>query len=472
MSVRRGGGVDRRTFLQLAGSAIVSASGCAHPGLVAQPESHRAWPLDLRDLAASRAVPRGEVSALLERHDDFPLGVMAGDATTDRAIVWTRYVGRGRLALAIRDASAETTRVLDVPVGPDGFTAVDVAELEPGRTYRYAFLVMHGDRRFALRGPSGRFRTAPEPDALVPVTFAGTSCTNQFIRPYPTLAHAASRRDLDFFVQAGDHVYADFSRTLDDFRERYAIAYPAYGMKGLHASVGMYATWDDHEVGNNWDPETWDAERIGAARRAFFEHHPIRRDEHAPAKMWRSFRWGRTLELFVLDSRGERRPSTRERSDAIYLSRAQLDWLKTGLANSPARFKFIVNSVPITDFPGLFDLVRGDRWEGYPAQRHEILEHIAHERIEGVWWLSGDFHFGSISRVDPGGPYATQREVLMGPGRQHANPFWSSLRGAQWEFVTGENNYTLFRVDPVRDTVEIAFIGASGETMASRTYAR
>jgi alkaline phosphatase D len=394
---------------------------------------------------------------------------MSGDVSTDGAIVWTRFIGRGDLVLSVRDTGSDRYVQHDVPVGPDGFTSVDLSGLSPHRTYRYAFLVREAGR-LVRRGPSGRFRTAPEPDALVPVTFAGTSCTNQFIRPYPALAHAASRRDLDFFIHAGDHVYVDWARSLAEIRERYALAWPSWGMKGLHASTSLYATWDDHEVGNNWNPENWSPAMLTAARRSFFEHHPIRRDAARPNRIWRSFKWGRTAEVFVLDSRGERVPSTRERANATYLSRAQMDWLKGGLAHSDARFKFVVNSVPITSFHGVYDLLRSDRWEGYPAARHEILDHIVREHIDGVWWLSGDFHFGSISRVDRDGPYARMREVLMGPGRQHLNPFWGWNEGSQFEFLTPANNYVAFRCDPLRNEVEITFVGPEGETLVRRVY--
>ena len=75
----------------------------------------------------------------------------------------------------------------------------------------------------------------------------------------------------------------------------------------------------------------------------------------APDRIWRSFRWGHSAEVFVLDCRGERRPSTRSVNptrESVYISRAQMDWLKAGLRASPAVFKFIVNSVPIYGRPG------------------------------------------------------------------------------------------------------------------------
>ena len=62
------------------------------------------------------------------------------------------------------------------------------------------------------------------------------------------------------------------------------------------------------------------------------------------------------------------------------------------------------------------------------------------------------------------------REVLMGPGRQHTNPFWSWLNGPQWDYLTGTNNYVTVRCDPVRDIVEITFVGPDGETLVRREF--
>jgi histidinol dehydrogenase len=48
----------------------------------------------------------------------------------------------------------------------------------------------------------------------------------------------------------------------------------------------------------------------------------------------------------VLDSRSERLPSTITSEHEQYLSRAQMDWFKQALVDSPCTFKVIMNSVP------------------------------------------------------------------------------------------------------------------------------
>ena len=66
----------------------------------------------------------------------------------------------------------------------------------------------------------------------------------------------------------------------------------------------------------------------------------------------------------------------------------QLEWLKAGLVQSAARVKFVVTDVPI-EFVGVYPY---DRWDGYDAERRELLEFIDANRIENVWFLTTDFH--------------------------------------------------------------------------------
>lgn len=270
----------------------------------------------------------------------------------------------------------------------------------------------------------------------------------------------------------GDTMYSSGTRVLDGFRIRWARNLGNPGYRGLRQNTSVYATWDDHEVANNWDPETIEEPILSLAAQTFFESLPIRRHPTAPNRIWRSTRWGQTAEVFILDSRSERRPSTRLRGDAQYLSRAQMDWLKSGLAASPCAFKVILNSVPITNFPSVFDVVSNDRWEGYWEARQEILSFLENERVEGVLWLSGDFHFASCGRVSPAGATGSRAvEFLVGPGAQDPNPLWAALVGdPQFDFASGTNNYAVFDLDPAARTATITYHDKDGAAFATKTY--
>lgn len=403
----------------------------------------------------------------------FPLGVACGDAVDDTAVFWTRYAGTRELELVVWEMAGEvyarTVVAMVVVASEGGFVHADVMGLAPGARHRYVFFEREAGVR-SRRSPIGRMRAPLAADALEPLVLAACSCTSNS-RAADTLARAGQRDDLDVFLYLGDTAYNDGAESLGEYRESWQESLSREGYRAIRAASSALATWDDHEFDNDWNPETFDPDQRAAAIQTFFEHQPVRRDPAAPERVWKSVRWGRTAEIFVLDCRAERRPSTRSTASAEYVSRAQMDWLKDALSASDAVFKIIMNSVPIADFPGAFDFAQNDRWEGYAAQRTEILRHIDDGAITGVLWVAGDFHLASAQRVSTSGPGATQVEILAGPGAQSANLLARFLGGDQFDFATGDNNYTLIELDPATGVARIWWIDGDGSTLETLEYA-
>jgi alkaline phosphatase D len=465
----QGRGITRRQLLR--GSAMAMALGACGDNLAAdRPDAG----------SGSQAPPPGGRLPKLFPDDiavaamsTFPLGVASGDVGA-QAVLWTQYRGISELMLAVWEVRADESYGdlmiwQRVRPGGEGFTHVDVAGLSPGTPHVFAF-VEAVDLEAKTRSALGRFRTAPALEALAPLRFGASSCT-QFGFPMETIARAGARSDLELYLLLGDTMYSSSTRTLDGFRLRWARNLGNSAYRDLRQSTSVLATWDDHEVANNWDPETIEESIVSLASRTFFESLPIRRDARAPDRIYRSTRWGRTAEIFVLDSRSERRPSTRLRGDAQYLSRAQMDWLKSGMAASPCVFKVIMNSVPITNFPSVFDVAASDRWEGYWEARQELLSFIDGERIGGVLWLSGDFHFASAGRVSPSGPGSQAIEILVGPGAQEPNPLWAALvDDPQFDFASGANNYGVFDLDPASRVAKVTYLDENDVALATRSY--
>lgn len=77
------------------------------------------------------------------------------------------------------------------------------------------------------------------------------------------------------------------------------------------------------------------------------------------------------------------------------LGAAQKALFKTALLRSRAKFKFVINEVPIQQFYSQ----PYDRWEGYGAERNEVLNFIRSHRIENVVFLTTDVHANLINRV-------------------------------------------------------------------------
>ena len=427
---------------------------------------------DVRDVTDATVA---SLASLPELSVTFPYGVMSGDALRDRVMIWTRTAPGLRVRLVVVElrgaARVRTASATEHTTDMAGFLTVEVLGLTLGAWHEYAFVTLDARGEPVGRSALGRVRAALDDGAFERVRFAGVCCTKQDSRPFPGLTHAARRGDLDFFFHNGDAVYTDegtVAMTREEYRLRYDENWLSQGFQDLFRATGWYSTWDDHDVANDWNPETFPRARLDAARAVFFEYRAIRRDPTAPDRIWKSARWGRTLELFVLDSRSESLPSTRL-TVGQYLSRAQMDWLKTGLQRSTARWKMVLNSVPIFTVPGASPSSGLGRWQGYPAQRNELLDFITSNDLRNVWFLSGDFHYGAVMTVEATGPRASLREVLVGPNTPGGTGY-TSVAMPQREFGTASQNYAVFTCDPAADALTVEFVSTAGASIFSRSY--
>lgn len=397
----------------------------------------------------------------------FPLAVMAGamkptsvllstlidDARPKRLRIWRDHPQDGMVHL-IDD--------LDVTPDADGYGKTRIENLCPGTWYRYGYFADDGTGTLTARSLVGEFRTALEENTLEPLTVALTSCNGYPNRPWPALLTTAEEY-YDLFIHLGDMAYNDGSMSLEDFRQSWrrhlavSDGGTQMGMARAYARAGLYATWDDHEVGDNFDPETVDPALLRNAIDAYWELIPLEGEDEGH-RLWRSYRWGKTAEFIILDCRGERLPSTRETPQAQYISPEQMAWLQTRLAQSPCQFKVVVNSVPITNMPGIWDVAAEDRWEGYPAQRDALLDFIESEAIDNVWFVAGDFHVCFVGRVEPGDQGVVGRTWEIACTGGNTNPLGTSLPGDQFPYRTSSPRATLLTFDPAANAVNVRFI--------------
>lgn len=433
----------------------------------------------------------------------FPWGAVCGDVRPDGASFVTRYWGDELLELQIREM--RTGRLAwkeSCHADAQGFVYRRVRGLAAGRSYRYVFRPIRFGRDDLFGStPEGYFNTfagvasAPEVFRL-----AAFSCSKNGLE-FPILERAAAMRfrdgsgAIDAALLLGDTCYNDgVSHNLDAMRSRWAQNLGGPGYQALARRMPIYATYDDHEARDNADPEGTDFSPIW---RALFEHLPIERIGAQPAsearQIWRSFRLTRHVDLFRLDCRGERRPSTRGQPEEQYISQAQMDALKGWLLESDATFKVIMNSVPIAELPGPTALgpmrslpgVYTDRWQGYARQRDDILSFIEGSNplrrlIPGVLWISGDVHFGSvIRRISSGGaPGSRSVEITVGPTAQdellllrqaYVQTLNWSLFDRRFEWADARNNFALLTFRPIEGYVEVEHYGEGEFEILHRT---
>lgn len=403
----------------------------------------------------------------------FTLGVQSGAARPDRILLWTYASSAAPLALRVwRDVPGTQSEVMlveDVAATPTsgGYVKVAVDTLAPATWYRFAFFTPD----FSVRSRVGRFRTAYPDDWSEPLTVAATSCTKTSWAPYKALSLQASLEH-DLFLHLGDQSYNDPAFQLEEYRDKWKATRADVGYRDAFAAASMLAVWDDHEIINDFDGESVNPVQLANAKDAFFEMNAS--EEDLDRRLWRSYRWGRTAEFFQLDCRSERKPSTRETAAAEYVSAAQLEWLLGALEASPAKFKVLLNSVPITWMPAPLWGNQADRWQGYVAQRDALLDAILDRNLGPVVFLSGDFHVGFVAHVESEGRRRGLWDIACGPGGQGNNPLglltepgadpanrelaWPA---AQFEYATGAVGTTLVTFDPKKETLRVRFLDPS-----------
>jgi alkaline phosphatase D len=237
----------------------------------------------------------------------------------------------------------------------------------------------------------------------------------------------------DFFVHLGDTIYADRGGTasrLEEFWAKYRANRDDAPSRRLCSQTSFYVMWDDHEVRDNYGPEN---PLAAVGQRAFLDYWPVRHDSGDATRIYRSFRWGKALEIFLLDNR-----QYRDHKRGSMLGAQQKDWLLDAIASSSATFKVIATSVPM--YGG-----GDDRWDGFPTERKEIFHWIRDRKITGVTFIAADLHFASVAQVSRHPP---TKEIVVGPMAAPLNSLGIGYSTGMDFFSNKAFNYGMITVDP------------------------
>jgi alkaline phosphatase D len=299
--------------------------------------------------------------------------------------------------------------VVDVPPGPADVPLhlrLPLPGAAPSRRHFY---------RLASRAgvsPVGSFKTWPAAGERRPMRLAFFSCQGWQAGYFTSHAGLAAEPDLDLAVSLGDYIYEltddtgpaartdtigvagdGFAETLEEYRQKYRHYRSDRDLQATHAAHGFVGVWDSHELAEDGEAHLGDrvprfpaAVRSEHGRQAFWDCMPM--DPGPPgAPLYRSLRLGDMVELFLLDLH------THAVKGETYLGAEQRAWLFEGLAASTARWKILGSS---TVMMGL-ELAAGvpvntGQWDGYPAERRALVEHVRQAGVRGVVAVTGDLH--------------------------------------------------------------------------------
>ncbi|MDB5693330.1 MAG: alkaline phosphatase [Alphaproteobacteria bacterium] len=380
----------------------------------------------------------------------FGLGVAAGDPAPDGFVIWTRVAPEplephGGMAMAPVPVRWEvaTDQLFAAIVARGEEIArpelahsvhVELAGLLPDRPYWYRF------RAGGEKSVVGRARTLPaaatSPRAL---RFGVAGCQNYEDGFYAAYRHLADE-DLAFVYHYGDYIYEGWPSgihtshsgeitapvrrhagqncyDLADYRRRYAQYKTDPDLQRAHTAHAWFATFDDHEVRDNWagDSDTTDTPpelfrtRRAAAFQAWYEHMPVRRallPEGAAIRAWRGARYGDLVSFDFLDTRQYRTghpcgddfsPPCPTLADprAAVMSAEEEAWLVRNLSRPQARWSCVAQQVMMMSLDrrtedGPAPILNMDSWAGYEAPRRRLLARM--RGLDNVVVLTGDEH--------------------------------------------------------------------------------
>jgi alkaline phosphatase D len=443
--------------------------------------------------------PEARAQAIVDNED---CGVTSGSPRPDGFVIWTRVPLEFRRNANVVDVKYQVSTTqgfearnivasgdVQTSDAKDFTVKVPISGLSPFTTYYYRFSNARG-----FASVTGRAKTAPSPTAQQNVSFATVSCQAMSAGYYSAYL-ALVQKNVDYVIHLGDHIYERErgrdgnpdplgnreAKTLSDYRRKYRwyLSDPAW--REARRLFTWIDIWDDHEVFNDWDADDVgdDATRFTAAYQAFAEYIPIEEElRRGPGgrpvlQMFRSLQFGSLVDMIALDQRQFRDKMPCEDDFMVVtcdaarsarhtmLGTTQKNWFKDTLGASSARWRLVLNEVMLSPFyvPApdeltartAIDMLHGDAeaiddyvlnldaWDGYPAERQELMEFIGSEGIDNVVAITGDIHsaYNALLYRDPHDQRSGAVAVEVVTAAVSSWPLANSLRRAFGSDVDG-----------------------------------
>ncbi|HEX5821757.1 MAG TPA: alkaline phosphatase D family protein [Solirubrobacterales bacterium] len=384
-------------------------------------------------MARNRRVP-------VAKSGTFPLGVASGFPYPKGTILWTQLgdVKRtSRLKLQVAKDRHFKNVVLEKTVTARkerDFTArTRVRDLQPAHEYFYRF---HTKDKGS---PVGRFRTAPPHDSRQPLKIAFLSCQSFEAGFYNAQAAIAKEPDIDLVLHLGDYIYeshyypgprqdtSGFNHDgnvefLPEYRQKYRLYKQDPDLQAMHAAHNFVSVWDDHEVEDNYADGLASShaqpgmtnnglprrvsiqERRANGYQAYFNYMPRLRFDGDRDRIYEHVRIGKLVDLILTDERQYRdqQPCNdaqlvpcpdQQNPNRTMLGAKQKTWFKQTLAGSPQTWKLWANEVMLMGFQsGPQNGANNDQWDGYAAERKELLDFVMTNNVKNLVPLTGDIH--------------------------------------------------------------------------------
>ncbi len=242
------------------------------------------------------------------------------------------------------------------------------------------------------------------------------SCLHQD-KPQPIWS-AIIKEKPDAFLLLGDNVYGD-TYDMDVLKAKYQKQASQPGLIKLKSTTPVWGIWDDHDFGQDDAGAEFPFKEQSKQIMLDFFDEPIdseRRKQKGGA--YTQYFLGESpyrIQIILLDTRWDRGPldsvsrwqyltnrvpigkgpyKPKTGSGAVMLGAEQWKWLQDALAK-PADFRIIASSIQfLAEFSGW------ESWANLPEERQRMLELLKTENIHNAIFISGDTHWGELSKIE------------------------------------------------------------------------
>lgn len=405
------------------------------------------------------------------------IGPYAGGVTSNSAKVFVRSDVAATVQIEYATSADFSGAQLTSGVATSSthdFTSISsLAGLQAETRYFYR-VYLNG--QLATAGGPPSFTTFAPAGAQRDITFAIAADTadGTLVPTLPAPVYAAIAAENPAFVlEIGDFDHRN-PTTLTQMRNMHQQVLGAATAQGADLAreilprFPFFHVYDDHDYGIDDGDKTWI--QRSAALQAFQEYYGTAPLVNPSAGIWHSFADGQ-IDVFMLDVRSQRDPNaqtdgpTKSILDGDNITNGQKAWLKAGLLNSTATWKFLISPVAFnpTTKPH-------DSWGAFATERNEILDFIRDNHIPGVIVVSGDLHTGGAidDGTNSGVPeISVPHTNLPLPPNQMASGIagtWSE----GWISGVGNPGYAVVRVQTNPEQVVLEARGADGALRKSQ----
>lgn len=363
---------------------------------------------------------------------------------------------------------------------------IRLTELTPARRYYYRVEMRASEKAATTFSEVHSFVTAPAADQRAPVMFHLTTC--QDTRGESTYAAMAAQHP-DFCISAGDTVYYDGEHLARDVPQAWQSYQKMFGlplMKAYYRNVGGYFMKDDHDYRfNDADPfmkgkwvglkaadpgarftETRGNQKLDEAWlthdegiRVFKQVFPL------GEKTFRTVRWGRGLQIWMLENRDFRSPNEMpDGPEKSIWGKEQKTWLMETLAESNADYRVIISPNPLI---GPDRLMKGDNHanlNGFWNEGQEFLNWLRDQQLKNVVLMCGDRHWQYHSIDRRAGRYT--HEFSCGPtSDDHVQNVPPLYEGVERPYAASRGGFLSVRYQPEDRSLVCNFHSMSGESV-------